>query len=567
MMVTKFQDFKYERPDFDLFSTEVDGLLNAFKKADSLESQQTVIDQFNEKIKHIYSMVTIATIRSSIDTKDKFYLEEREFFDKNLPVLSAITNDYYEELLNSPFRKELEELYGKQLFSLVDNKLKGFDPKIKDLMSEINALSSKYSILLSSAEINYDGKTLALTEFAPYMINDDREVRKAAIHAKQQFMKEHLDEIDEIYDELVKKRHKMAVALGYNNYTELGYIHMDRIDYDRNMVENYRQQVKDYVVPYVTELRKRQKERIGVEDLNYYDLAYEFKSGNPTPKGGTKAIMENGAKMYKELSKETDEFYTFMSERNLFDVEAKKGKEGGGYCTFIEDYKAPFIFSNFNGTQGDIEVLTHEAGHAFQMYSSRNFSVPEYIMPTHEACEIHSMSMEFFTYPWMELFFEEETDKFKFSHLAGALEFLPYGVAIDEFQHVVYDHPELTPKERREEWKKIEAVYLPDRDYEDIPGYVDGAFWHGQGHLFGMPFYYIDYTLAQVCALQFFKRANEDFDNAFNDYLALCKLGGSLPFGELVKAANLKSPFEDGTLKEIVEYVKTHLDNIDDKNL
>ena len=566
-MVTKFKDFEYKRPDFDLFREQVDGLLSAFLKAETVEDAEVVIDQYNEKIKHIHSMITIATVRASIDTKDEFYLGERDFYDNNLPVLSSVTNDYYKALANSPFRDELEEKYGKQLFALVDNEIKGFDPKVKDLMTEINVLTSKYSILLSSAEIEYDGKKLALTEFSPYMINDDREVRKSAMYAKQNFMKEHLDEIDDIYDQLVKKRHKMAVELGFNNYTELGYVHMNRIDYNREMVENYRKQVRDYVVPYVSELRKRQKERIGVSDLKYYDLAYEFKSGNPTPKGGTKAIMENGAKMYRELSKETDEFYTFMTERELFDVEAKKGKEGGGYCTFIEDYEAPFIFSNFNGTQGDIEVLTHEAGHAFQMYSSRHFSVPEYIMPTYEACEIHSMSMEFFTYPWMELFFKEDTDKFKFSHLSGALEFLPYGVAIDEFQHVVYDNPELTPEERRAEWKKIEAVYLPDRDYEDIPAYVDGAFWHGQGHLFASPFYYIDYTLAQVCALQFFKRVMDDFVAAFGDYLTLCKLGGSLPFGELVKVANLKSPFEDGTLEEVVDFVKDYLNDIDDKSL
>ena len=256
-----------------------------------------------------------------------------------------------------------------------------------------------------------------------------------------------------------------------------------------------------------------------------------------------------------------------MTERDLFDVEAKKGKEGGGYCTYINDYKAPFIFSNFNGTQGDVEVLTHEAGHAFQVYSSRDVIVPEYIWPTYEAAEIHSMSMEFFTYPWMELFFEEDTDEFKFSHVSGALEFLPYGVAIDEFQHVVYENPELTPEERRNEWKKIEQKYLPETDYDGIEPLIHGSLWHRQGHVFASPFYYIDYTLAQVCALQFWKRANEDFDSAWNDYLTICKLGGSLPFGEIVKSANLLSPFEDGTLESIVSHVKDFLNSIDDKNL
>ena len=566
-MVTKFKDFKYERPDLDAFESTVDELLGEFDRSENVEDQVAVINKLNVEFKHLDTMATLVSIRSSINTKDKFYDEEREFFDEHEPSFTEIQNRYRKAITESKFRNELEERFGNQLFALSENALKSFDPSVKELLQKENKLTSQYDKLLASAEIEFDGKKLNLSEFAPYTQNPDRQVRKDAALAVNGFMGDHMSEIDDIYDQLVKVRHEIATTLGYKDFVELGYIRMNRIDYDRKMVEKFRKQVEEYVVPIVTELKERQRQRIGLDSLKSYDNNFEFLTGNAMPKGKTKDIMNNGAKMYKELSPETDEFYTFMTERDLFDVEAKKGKEGGGYCTLIADYKAPFIFSNFNGTQADVEVLTHEAGHAFQTYMSRNITVPEYSFPTLESAEIHSMSMEFFTYPWMELFFKEDTDKFKFSHMADSVSFLPYGVAVDEFQHVVYENPELTPEERRQEWKKIEAKYLPSTDYDGIESLESGAFWHKQGHIFAVPFYYIDYTLAQVCALQFWKRAKDDFKGAWEDYLALCKVGGSLPFNSLVELANLKSPFEEGSLESVIDEVHDYLNSIDDKKL
>ena len=566
-MALTFNDYKYERPDLAKISSEVDDLLNDFKTKTSAEEQGRVIDELNKHFNHLSTMSTLAYIRASIDTKDAFYDKERDFFDEYGPAIQEIDHKYYEAISSSPYKAALEERYGKQLFSLADNAIKGFDPKVKSLLQKENRLDSEYSKLLASAEIEFDGKVLNLSEFGPYAQHTDRSMRKGATEAVQGFMGEHLEKIDQIFDDLVKTRHEIARELGYKDFVELGYIRMNRIDYDRDMVENFRRQVAEHVVPLVTELKERQRRRIGLSELKSYDESFDFITGNATPKGGTEEILKNGEKMYRELSPETDEFYKFMRERDLFDVEAKKGKEGGGYCTFIPEHESPFIFSNFNGTLDDVTVLTHEAGHAFQSYMSRGFEVPEYQFPTLEAAEIHSMSMEYFTYPWMELFFKEDTDKFKFTHMADNISFLPYGVAIDEFQHIVYENPELTPEELRQEWKKLEDKYLPHRDYDGIEPLSSGSFWHRQGHVFGVPFYYIDYTLAQVCALQFWKRANEDFEAAWADYVELCKLGGSLPFNALARSANLISPFEDGCLESVVGEVKDYLNSIDDKSL
>ena len=227
----------------------------------------------------------------------------------------------------------------------------------------------------------------------------------------------------------------------------------------------------------------------------------------------------------------------------------------------------PFIFSNFNGTSGDIDVLTHEAGHAFQVYCSKDYQIPEYHWPTYEACEIHSMSMEFFTWPWMELFFKEDTAKYRFTHLSEALLFIPYGVTVDEFQHFVYAHPEASPQDRKAAWREIEKKYLPHRDYEDNDYLERGGYWHQQGHIFGDPFYYIDYTLAQICAFQFWKRSRENRETAWADYLRLCQAGGSQSFLELVGLANLISPFEDGCIASVVKVIEDWLDGVDDSEL
>lgn len=560
--MTTFQDYKYARPDLTDAKEQFTQLYTDFDQAQSVEEQIQVIDKINALRNKIDSMFNLAYVRASINTKDAFYEKERDFFDDNNGEIVYFESLYYNALNRSQFKDELKAVYGEQLFDLAELYVKQFDESIKDLLNKENKISSEYSKLVASAEIEYKGETYTSAQMGKFLESSDREERKSATLAVQNYRAGLMDQYDDIYDRLVKVRHEIAVKLGFDNFIELGYVRMRRVDYTPDMVQNYREQIKTHVVPLAQKLYQAQAERIGVDRLKVYDEPILFTDGNESPKDDAQTILENGRKMYRELSSETDEFYQFMMERELFDVEAKKGKQAGGYCTFIDDYKSPFIFSNFNGTDHDITVLTHEAGHAFQVYRSRELSVPDYLWPTHESCEIHSMSMEFFTYKWMDLFFNN-ADKFKYKHIGDAIQFLPYGVAVDEFQHIVYGNPEMTPKERREAWQSLEAKYLPHKDYDGIAPLIDGALWHRQGHIFESPFYYIDYTLAQVCAFQFFKRSSEDFEGAWKDYLHICDIGGSLPFNKIVEAAHLKSPFKDGTLKDVMAFLEDYLEQID----
>ena len=562
----KFKDYKYERPDLSKLTEQFNELLEKFNESKNFEEQNAVMKEINKVRNYVDTMATLVNIRHSIDTEDEFYAKENDFIDENMPRIENLVSKFYKELVNSKFRNELEEAWGKQVFNLAELQLQTFSEEIIDDLIRENKLVTEYDKLVASAKLNFEGEIRNLSQMRPFMESKDRDIRKKASETMIGFFQENEKEFDRIYDELVKVRDKMARTLGFSDYVEMGYKRLSRSDYDSNMVANYRKQVYEDLVPVVAELKDRQRKRLGLKELKHYDEPLEYLTGNAIPKGNPDWIIDNGKKMYGELSKETDEFFSFMVERELLDLVSKKGKMAGGYCTIIPDYKSPFIFSNFNGTSGDVDVLTHEAGHAFQSYMSMGFELPEYGFPTLEACEIHSMSMEFITWPWMELFFKEEVDKYKFSHLVGAINFIPYGVTVDEFQHFVYENPTATPDERKAKWREIEKKYLPFRDYEDNEFLNNGGYWFRQGHIFSSPFYYIDYTLAQVCAFQFWIKTMQDREKAWDDYLRLCKAGGSLSFLKLVELANLDNPFVDGTIKRVVKPLKEWLDNIDDSS-
>jgi len=563
----KFNEYEYIRPDYNIIKEKYLNLINDFKNSATADEQYTILKKINAITNNVDTMSQLVYIRNSINSADEFYDTEKDYMDMTSPKFYGLRIEFYKQLLNSRFKEELTDKIHPQLITLAEMEIKTFSDEAIPLMQEENKLISEYDKLISSAKIEYDGKLLNLSQMQPYMESKDRRIRKEAHEKSSNFFKENEAKFDLIYDKLVKIRHQIALKLGFNNFIELAYLRNGRSDYNSEDVRNFREHVLKYIVPITNELRERQAKRIGVDEFKYYDIPLNFISGNPTPKGNKDWIMERTKKMYEELSPETHEFINIMIDRELFDLETKPNKQAGGYCTFLHDYKSPFIFANFNGTQDDVTVVTHEAGHAFQTYQSRHFDAPEYSFPTSEAAEIHSMSMEFITWPWMELFFEKDIEKFKFFHLADSLCFIPYGVTVDEFQHIVYEYPDMTPDERKKAWRDIEKKYTPYKNYDDNEFLNKGTFWFKQGHIFSSPFYYIDYTLAQICSYQFWLRFNENRKEAWEDYLKICKIGGSQSFLEILKAGNLESPFEESTINSVASKIKEYLNTIDDMKL
>ena len=539
----KFAEMPYHRVDTEAVVAALKELTQELKAAKSGEEQFEIHQKFYALRDEYNTTIQIAMIRSDVDTADEFYSEEKNYYNEVLPTINNQETEYRKALYYSPYREVLEEKIGKVAFKSMELEFKAMDEKLIPLMQEENALTTQYDKLIASAKIDWEGEALNLSLLRPYMTHEDREIRRKAHEKYSAFFQSKAEELDEIYDKLVKNRTAQARLLGYENYVELGYYRMNRNSYGREDVENFRRQIKEYFVPLAEKMHDKRRERLGLEKLSYIDENMYFVDGNPKPQGTPEEIMANGQK----------EFFDFMMENELFDVLGRKTKKAGGYMTYLPKYRAPFIFANFNGTSGDVDVVTHECGHAFQGYVYGSDPIEEHWDITMETAEIHSMSMEFFTEPWMNLFFKEEADTYRQMHLEDAIAFIPYGCMVDEFQHIVYSNPDLTPDERHAAWKKLEEEYKPHLDYEGDPFMEKGGFWQKQLHIYDYPFYYIDYVLAQTCAMQYKIWMDEDYKAAWQSYLKLCRLSASDFYTEMLKEVGLQIPFEDGCVRTVTE--------------
>ena len=560
-----FSEIKYERVDLQALKDQIASLTERLRDAADFDQAERCFLEMNDLDgRTMRTMRTVAQIRRDIDTRDEFYDAEMKFYNRELPAVQPVKQAWTNALLASPFRAKLEEKYGDVAFLNAELANRTFRPELVEDLQRENELVSRYTKLLASAQIPFDGKICTVSQMQPYKLSTDDELRRAAWRAEGQWYADQSRELDAIYDELVKLRDGMGRKLGHNGYTQLGYDRMQRNCYTEQDVERFRVAVQQYVVPLCKRIYMDQAKRMGFEfPLSFADKDLAFRGGNPRPVGTAEDILAAGTRFYSELSPETKEFWDAMMDKQMMDVLSKPGKAMGGYCTGIYDAKMPFIFANFNGTANDVRVISHEAGHAFATYVNRDRIPSESMVPSLEGCEVHSMSMEFFAEPWAELFFGADADKFRYTHLAERLCFIPYGTMVDHFQHIIYEYPEFGPEERHMVWQELLGVYMPWVRPDDLPFYGEGKAWQRQAHIYKRPFYYIDYCLAQTVALQFWARIREDRESAWKTYMDYTRLGGSLVFTDLLREAGLQSPFDPDCLKNIAAGVKEFLDSVD----
>lgn len=554
----KFHEFPYNRPNEADVLAKYDQLIADFSKAESFSAQLAVYQAYEDMEKELSTVATIAHVRFTINTKDTFYKDECDFYDASNPIWQEKDQQLCKLLLASPYVEDFRKELGDVAIVNMELSMKSFSPEVIALKQKENELNTKYQALYAAATVEFDGKTMPLPMLGPYKINPDRNIRKAAVEVEGKFFDDNQEELDELYDQLVKNRTEQANILGYDSYVELAYVRRHRNCYDAKAVANYRKQILSDIVPLVSKVKEQQKKRIAVEgDLYLYDDGFLFPDGNPTPKGTPDQLMAHCQTMYREMSPETAEFIDVMFEKELFDVVSRDGKAPGGYCTTIQGYGVPFIFSNFNGTAGDVDVLTHEAGHALAAYLSQEHKYLCVQHPTADACEVHSMAMEYLTSPWHELFFQEDTAKYTLNQAESDLSFLPYGTMVDYFQELVYQNPTWTPAERNAKWAELERQFRPHINMEGLPFFGRGAGWQRQLHIYLYPFYYIDYCLASTVALQIQAMKLQDSKKAWATYLKYTKMSGTKTFLDLVTSAGLQSPMEEGCLKSICDIIST----------
>lgn len=551
----KFSTLEYRRPDLDQLKKQLAEWKAAVENAGSYEELRAIFLQRDRAHRELNTQCTLAYVCNTLDTRDEFYEKEVEYLDEAGPLLEQADVAFNEAVAGSRFRPELEKEFGKQLFVGIDLQKKLFCEENIPLRQRESRLTNEYQKIMATAEIPFDGKTLNLYGVQKYFENPDREVRRAAVRAYSKFYQDNEPRLEEIWDELIRIRNQIGKNLGYENYIPVGYLEQGRTDYGEKEVAAFREQVRTVLVPLCQKLYEAQAKRLGLDAVCFCDEKMIFPDGNAEPAGDDAFMVRTAQQMYHEISPETGEFIDFMIEHELMDLQNKPGKASTGYMTSLPSLKAPFVFSCFNHTIFDMQVLTHELGHAFAGYMAmRSQPISDYYGESTDIAEIHSMSMEQFAYPYAERFFGNQADKFRFAHLQEAITFVPFGVAVDEFQHICYAHPELTPKERTYQWHLLEQKYMPWRKYGDDPFLERGGYWYHKLHIYLYPFYYINYTLTTMGAMEFKKKYAEDKDAAWQDYLNLCKVGGSRSYLETLRYANLSVPFEEGAVERACGY-------------
>jgi len=554
-------------PTLEWVAGEYDVIHQALATAGSSPDWEIALRDWDDLRRRLSTWSELTYLRFNQDTLNASYKAARDYCDQLKPQLMALEVSMKRRLLASPYRFELEQVLGQQAFRLWEADITTFDPAIAlDLVRE-SQLTGAYTQLLASANLEFVGDRASTTEVVHvnlaglqrYTQDGDREVRYQAEKIRWDFFHQHQATLDGIYHELVQLRHQMAQKLGYDNYIGLGYRRMHRLDYTQADVEHYREQVVQVVVPLAQQIVQRQAEQLHLQELQFWDESVPDLQGNPVPLGDQDWLLEQAQAMFDAMNDELGDFFQMMVRCRLLDLETRPGKGGGACCKSFATHALPFIFANFNGTKSDVQIFAHELGHAFQVWQSRHAPVSDYLWPTLEAAEIHSLSLEFLTFPFMERFFGPQAERYRRTCLAEAFLFLPYGVAVDHFQHLVYANPQATPPERHQMWQDMEARYLPWRRYGDLAYPAQGGLWQEKLHIYCFPFYYIDYTLAMCCALQFWAKGEQDYQGALSDYVALCQRGGSASFQELTRSAKLVSPFEPGALTQVAEQARQYL--------
>lgn len=552
----RFDEITAPRPTADSLSAE------AKRVASMLEAGQRdkAVAEWDAARRSTDSWSALVHLRFAQDTRSAAAKADREYADALAPVATEHEVAIKRRLIEDPDRAGVEALVTPHVLRLWETDITTFDPAIASDLEEESKLSARYTELLASASFEIDGATVNLSGLAPYAESDDRVMRHRAESLRWAFFEQHGAELDSIYASLVRLRHGMARKLGDNDFTGLGYRRMRRTDYGPADVARYRDQVAEHVVPLIAKLLEARRTEFGWDKVMYWDEALIDPAGNPKPIGDHDTLVAAAQTMFDRMDPRLADFYRMMAAGGFLDLKNRPGKAGGGFCTSFPSIGAPFIFANFNGTHHDIGVFTHEMGHAFQCWESRDLPGIDQLWPTMEACEIHSMSLEFLTHPQMGLLVgDAAADRFRRMHLISSLAFLPYGVCVDHFQHEVYANPDATPEEHHAIWKRLEQRYMPWSDYGNIGYLAKGGRWQAKHHIYASPFYYIDYTLALCCALQFWVKSLHDPRAALDDYAALCARGGSAPFQELVKSAGLVSPFAPGALAEVVREAEAFL--------
>lgn len=558
----KLSEIKLPKPSSETIKDLYDDHIDRVKNAECADDVLEVIFENNILVRRVKEQIEIINIRHAMDTLDERYAADQKWADEYSPVFDNLQLSFKEAVYDSPFRDDIESQIGQMYFIKTEVKKKTVSEDIIPLRQREQELIDEYDNILFESKKTVAGKTNSFIDLQELFSHDDRNIRKEAFRAFSEVLSENEDRLEKVWDELVKVRTQIANTLGYDSYVPVGYLERERLDYGREEVAKFRQQVVDEIVPLCNRLYEAQAKRLGIDAVMAYDENYVFPDGNAKPLGDAEFMMQQVISMLREMSPETDEFITYILDHELIDYKPRPEKAFREFYILLSYRKAPFMFEHFTGSAEDVQYLSEGLGHAFASYrASRKQPLEEYYFPSSEITEINAMSMIQFVNKYADRLFGEDAWKYEFGNLQYFMTFIPFGVAVDEFQHICYDNPNLTPKERTNEWHKLEQKYMPWRKYDDDDEFMKrGGYWYHKFHFFYVPLYYIEYALATVNAMEMYRKYIERPGTAWKEYLELVDVGGSKGYHEILKQANLTPVYEEGAVRNAIGYVKNFLE-------
>lgn len=504
-------------------------------------------------------------IRMTCDTANEEYSKDFQYFATEIePKMAPILNNMDKKLMKSPFVQELDKDKYFIYLRKVKKSLEIFREENIPLFTEIQLKQQEYQAISGSFAVHIDGKELTLQQAAVILLETNRQKREYAWHAITDIRLEKREELDEIFNTLVKLRHQVALNAGFDNYRDYMFVAMGRFDYTVEDCEAFHQAVATHVVPVLQHQAKERQRKLQLEALKPWDMQVDPDNLPPLkPFESGQELIDKTEHAFASLHPYMGQCISIMKSNQLFDVESRKGKAPGGYNYPLYESGAPFIFMNATGTMRDLTTMVHEGGHAIHTFISSDLELNEFKNLPSEVAELASMSMELLSMDEWHNFFADEKDlnRAKQQQLEDVLSTLPWVATIDKFQHWIYTHPDHTVEERNAAWlalyREFGHGYADWSEYPQAETYI----WHKQLHLFEVPFYYIEYGFAQLGAIAVWRNYKQNREKAIEQYLAALKLGYTKTIGEIYETAGVKFDFSSKNIQELIDFIKKYKTN------
>lgn len=506
-------------------------------------------------------------IKMNIDTTDVQLAESFNFFINEIePNVAPYINDFNLILVNSPFINDLDKdkyfIYLRGIKSQIDI----FREENITLNTKLQSESQKYGAISASMSVDYDGKELTLQQASNYLKNTDRKIREEVFQLMNEVRFKSEDELNTLYTDLIKLRNKVAKNAGFENYRDYMFAELGRFDYEAKDCFNFHEAIEKEVVPVTNSFDEKKKKLLGLPTLKPWDTSVD-PTGKPAlkPFDGGDELISKSITCFNHIKPFFGECLSIMKELKYIDLDSKKGKAPGGFNYPLHEIGVPFIYMNSVGSQRDLVTMVHEGGHAIHSFLTRNLELTGFKDTPSEVAELASMSMELLTMDYWNEFYTnpEELKRAKKEQLEKALETLPWVASIDKFQHWVYENPEHTVAERYAKWSEIMKAFGSNQ--VDWTGNEKSLFslWQKQLHLYEVPFYYIEYGMAQLGAVAVWRNYKRNPDKAIEQYMAALKLGYTKSIKEIYKTAGIEFNFSQAYVKELVDFIKDELKKID----